>query len=129
MAKDYFKIEIDTAYADKNFRARADRRRMALFALCKEWGGIAQQSAQEDQGMAQGEGQFWTNRTTIAVRTLKGFAGMNHDRIWWGLAHRVSYGKWLELANNGEHAILGKTVRRLKPWFLDEARRVFIDTP
>jgi hypothetical protein len=128
MAKDYFGINIpkaDLVNADTNFRALIEYQENKLYELCQKYGELAKQTAQNVQGMAQGEGYYWINRSRDAVLNLKGFAVKEGNKIGWGLAHTMEYGVYLEQANNGSHSILGRTVRMLRWDFLDEARDIF----
>lgn len=65
----------------------------------------------------------WADQTGAARRGLSASVETNGDRIALNLAHGVSYGKFLELANGGRYAIVGPTVLRWGPRLMDGLRR------
>jgi len=96
-----------------NIRGLFDKRVHAAYALCRKYAELSRQSLQDTQGLEQGEHHFWTNRTTLAIRSVIGYTifdgtveGVSFDDgshtepgyIGWGLAHTMEYGKWLEVA-------------------------------
>jgi hypothetical protein len=110
-----------------NIKGIYGEKRIAVLALCKEYAEKAKETAQESQGVEQDKGQFWTNRTSNAVRGIRGFTEQTEAYAAWGVKHTMKYGEYLELANNREHAVLEPTVRRLRPFFLDEVRDIYAD--
>jgi hypothetical protein len=113
----------------ENLTGAMGRRKTAALVICKQYALLAKKTLQDSQGMEQGEGQFWTNRTRLAVRSVHGFVvdDKSNDQIGFGLAHHVEYGKYLELAHNRKHAALEKTIKVLVPFFMDEIKKVFGD--
>jgi malate synthase len=103
------------------------RKRVAALALCKAYAETAQQTAQESQGLEQGAGRFWTNRTSLAVKGIRGFTEQSDAYAAWGIKHTMPYGKDLELRNNRERAVLEPTVRELAADFMDEVRSIYAD--
>jgi hypothetical protein len=99
----------------------------AALALCKKYAELAKKNLRDSQGLAQGEGQFWTNQTTMAVRSAFGYTITDLDCVGWGLAHGMEYGEYLELANNRKHEAIRPTVQVLVPWFLDDLRKIYAD--
>jgi hypothetical protein len=102
-------------------------KRRAVLALCKEYAEKAKQTAQESQGLEQGKGLVWTNRTSLAVKGIRGFTDMTKAYALWGIKHTMPYGVDLEIANNRKRAVLEPTVRKLAPEFMEEVRKVYGD--
>ena len=115
----------DVGKVKVNIRNLLGRKYDVALALCNRYAQLAQKTARDRQGKEQGKGQFWTNRTSMAVKSMFGFVIDDSKHVGWGVAHRMDYGKWLEFANNRKHAMLEKTVRVLSPQFFDELRRVY----
>jgi hypothetical protein len=109
----------------RNIEEVFKRRKEASLSLCKKYALLAKQTLHANQGLAQDEGKFWTNQTTLAIKTVFGFTEDFGDSVCWGIAHHMEYGKWLELANNRKHAALEPTLKLLVPFFMDDVRKVF----
>lgn len=66
----------------------------------------------------------WKNQSYAAEQGLYG------EFRWQGTqgiirhGHRVNYGVWLELANDGRYAILEKTLNELSPEFLSRVKQI-----
>jgi len=66
----------------------------------------------------------WKNQSYAAEQGLYG------KFVWKGTqgiiehGHRVDYGVWLELANDGKYAILEKTLNELSPEFLNRVKQI-----
>ena len=97
----------------------------AAYALCRKYALMAQRTAKAKQGLEQGEGYYWINRTSEAAKGLHGFAVQEKQYAGWGLMHTKEYGRWLELANNREHAVLEPTVRELAPAFMEDVGKIY----
>ena len=110
-----------------NIDAAFGRRKAAATLLCRKYARLAESTLKNSQGNAQGEGQFWTNQTSNAINTVFGFTEDHGDSVAFGIAHRMEYGYYLEFANNRKHAALGKTLRVLVPFFMDEVRKVYAE--
>jgi hypothetical protein len=113
----------------ENLTGAMGRRKAAALVICKRYALLSKRLLQQTQGMVQGEGTFWTNRTRLAIRSVYGFPidDKANGTIGFGLAHGVEYGKYLELAHNRKHAALEKTVKAQVPYFMDEIKKVFGD--
>ena len=104
------------------------RKAVAAFALCQKYAEWSKQILQERQGTAQEqEGEFWTNRTSLAIRSAQGYAKAVGKSIGWGLSHRVEYGPYLELANNRSHEALRPVVYDLIPEFLSDLKKIYAE--
>lgn len=101
------------------------KRAVDVQALCCEYAQLAKRILQEKQGLEQNNGYYWTNRTSMAIKSARGFTDSGPDYAGWGLAHTVEYGRWLELANNRIHAALEPTVRELAPVFMKKVRKIY----
>ena len=63
----------------------------------------------------------WTDRTNQAKATLSARVSRPNDNtIRITLAHGVSYGIWLELANGKNYAIIGPTIQKEGPRVVEE---------
>ena len=60
----------------------------------------------------------WTDRTTMARKSLRGEAEKTDNGVRITLSHGVDYGKWLELAHEKRYAILEETVQNVSPEIL-----------
>jgi len=93
----------------KNLKDWAERRRAAIVGLAQEWAGKLEAQMKEEQNQEK----YWKNRTHNAKNGLFGeveISGLRRDEVLIKLAHSVEYGVFLELANDGEHAILKPTL-------------------
>jgi hypothetical protein len=124
---DYTKRSVDQVIVNIN-KVIFGKKYDATLALCKRYAALAQRTARDSQGLEQGGGQFWTNRTRMAVKSMFGYTIADNEAVGFGLAHGMEYGKYLEFANNRKHSMLEKTVRVLTPQFLDELQRIYADT-
>jgi hypothetical protein len=114
----------------ENLNGAMGRRKTAALVICKKYALLSKQKLQQDQGLEQNvKGEFWTNRTSEAIKTVFGFPvdDKSSGTIGFGLAHHKTYGKYLELAHNRKHAALEKTVKALVPDFIDDIKKVFSD--
>jgi len=67
----------------------------------------------------------WIDRTGDARRLLTGKVIDDGEALGVSLAHRVEYGKHLETANDGKHAILKPTIEGLRSDFFATVRKFF----
>ena len=75
---------------------------------------------------ATSPGDPWTNRSFRAARTVYADAGASSEGgAYFNLYHTMSYGAYLELANNRQHAVLEPTVRGLAPEFMAGIKRIY----
>ena len=116
-------------------------RAIAAAALCAKYAKRVEQDFREKQHVGQGvRGAFWTNQTSMAAERVRGYwfldgkingitlyGGERVGSVGWGLAHTMEYGKWLELARNGQNAALEKTVTPLVEPFLADLRKIYAD--
>jgi hypothetical protein len=111
-----------------NIEAAFKRRKNAALVLCKKYALVAQQQLLEHQGTEQlQEGAFWTNRTSLAVKGIVPLTDQDDQSVYFGLAHTMEYGKYLELANNREHESLRPVLRSVLPDFMQEVRKLYED--
>ena len=60
----------------------------------------------------------WTNRTGNARQGLTGFSYVQLPKMFVALFHKVIYGKYLELSNDGKFAIIEQTLNKTRnDWF------------
>ncbi len=61
---------------------------------------------------------IWNNITGDARKGLTGLATVKLPMMFISLFHKMIYGKWLELANDGKFGILEKTLNEKRAeWF------------
>ena len=70
-------------------------------------------------------GSPWTNRTFRAARGIYANVGSDNESVWVNLYHTMSYGVYLELANNRKHAIIEPIIRQLAPEFIARVKAVY----
>lgn len=66
----------------------------------------------------------WTDRTHHAKQGLYGKVRREGTKFIIEHGHRVDYGVWLELANDGRYAILEKTLNELSPEFRNRVKQI-----
>jgi len=73
-----------------------------------------------------GDRSPWTKLTGEARKLLKGYVIKKDENnmLGFGVAHRVSYGAYLEFANSGRHAILRPTIEALRLKFFNEVKKI-----
>jgi len=91
----------------RNLENWAYRRRAAVIALAKDWAGKLEGRAKQNAP--------WKDRTGNARNGLKGEVAVGANEVKIALAHSVDYGVFLELANDGKHAILKPTLDAAAP--------------
>jgi hypothetical protein len=101
------------------------RRKNSLFNLCRKYANKSEKYIKDMQTSEQGKGEWWTNQTSQAIKLITGFTMKSGDYVGWGVAHRVEYGVYLELANNREHAVLLPTIQKYTPQFLADAKKIW----
>ena len=70
-------------------------------------------------------GTPWINRSSRAARSVSADAGRDSESVYFNMFHTMSYGVYLELANNREHAVIEPIVRSLAPEFLEKVKRIY----
>jgi len=95
----------------RNLHRWADRKKAATIALAQNWAGRLEGQMKSEQA----SGTYWINRTHAALQGLSGQASVGRDAVRIVLAHGVDYGVYLELARDGQNAILGPTLNAAAP--------------
>jgi len=67
----------------------------------------------------------WTNRTKWAASGVHSYIDITPNEAAVGLYHTMSYGVYLELANNRRYAIIEPLVRKHAPKLMEELKRLF----
>jgi len=71
-------------------------------------------------------GMPWVNRSFRAARSVYADAGINDQGdLYFSMYHTMSYGVYLELANNRRHAVLEPIVREHAPEFLARIKGIY----
>jgi len=112
--------------ADKviqNLRGWADRKKAATIALAQNWAGTLEGQMKREQS----QGRYWINRSHKALLGLRGEAVVSRNVVRIVLAHSMEYGIFLELCNDGKHAILAPTLNAAAAEILDSYRKVWGD--
>jgi len=131
MAKPNIIIDVSIEKVAANINSMFANRKAAMAALCHRYKLLAERSAQDKQGKAQGKGNLWTNRTSDAIQGVQGIAEHDADGVRWGLEHTAEYGKWLEkMGKDPSNAtvvgpLLEPTVRGLHRDFQADAEAIF----
>lgn len=79
-----------------------ERKKAGLYALLLNWAGTM-------EGYAKSHAP-WTDRTSHARQSLHGGVDVRGDQQVLYLSHGVEYGIWLELAHDGNYAIVRPTI-------------------
>lgn len=70
----------------------------------------------------------WTDRTNLAKLTLRARqSSISETKERITVAHGVSYGIWLELANEKKYSILKPTIDKFKPEIVSDLRYILFD--
>jgi hypothetical protein len=96
----------DIANLKNNIGNIYNRKKAAIYALCKMYAGLSLQRFRQQQAADK----FWRNRTNTAYNTVFSDAEITEDFIGFFLAQRVEYGLYLELANNRKYEAIRPTV-------------------
>jgi len=83
---------------------------------------IASQAAAKSKALPQSES--WKDDTHHARQGLYGKVKKEGSKFIIEHGHRVSYGVYLELANDGKHAVLEKTLNSLRGEFLSGVKQI-----
>ena len=67
----------------------------------------------------------WTDRTSNARQSLFGVVTKEGDNVVLILSHGVDYGVFLELANQGNFAIIGPTLQQHYSEIMEAVRGIF----
>ncbi len=67
----------------------------------------------------------WTDRTSNARQSLFGVATKEGDKVVLILSHGVDYGVFLELAHQGNFAIIGPTLQQHYGEIMQAVREIF----
>jgi hypothetical protein len=71
--------------------------------------------AEKEKTRAMSERTGWADLTADARKGIRGVAFLDEEKMGVKLAHTVEYGVYLELANDGKHAILRPVLNQLAP--------------
>lgn len=99
------------------------KKEAALYALCLNYAALALQYFRS----AQGGGRFWRNQTNQAMDRMFTDAFRDSKFIGWLMSHGVSYGVYLELANDRRHEAIRPVIQRYAGRFIAAAKRIYSD--
>ena len=114
MAKLYRKANLKKAYT---------KRQLAVIALCKYYSKLIIQDFKKEQ---EGE-KYWKNRSNFAKDLMftTVFKDLANEAVGVRMAHGVSYGVYLELANNEEHAAIRPTINKFLADFKKDLGKIY----
>lgn len=123
---------MDVTGVKQNIAGIFERRKAAVYALSLKWAAIALNYFRSVQPSApNSSGQFWHNRTAQAANRMFSDAFMEEEGdeiiIGWFMAHGVSYGPYLELANNRAHESIKPIIERYAGRFIREVQELYVD--
>ena len=105
----------------KNIKDIYNRKRRAALAICLQYASIAAKYIKD----AQASNRFWTNQTGSAKDLIFGGVIKSENEIGWFIAHGVSYGVYLEIANNRKNAVLLPTMARYYSRFIRDIQELY----
>lgn len=109
-----FKID-----AAKVIRNMAEIKQRSMFAAEK----VAENAAAKMEGEAK-RGAPWTDRTGNARQSIRGVSGWNGGKLRCGVSGNMEYSVYLELAHEGQNAILWPTVQANEAHIKEQLRKV-----
>lgn len=100
-----------------------NKKRLAVLALCKRYAARAIQDFQE----LQAEDYYWENQSHFAMDLMfaKAFQDKASDSVGFFMSHGVSYGVYLELANDELYAAIKPTINALLPDFERDLKKLW----
>jgi len=73
----------------------------------------------------QAGGMYWNNKTFNAYNEVFSDAFKDSEGVGFFISHGVTYGKYLEFANNRDHAALVPLTNEIAPRFLEDLRKLY----
>lgn len=116
-------IEDDANRVKGNIKSIYERRRQAVYALSLNYAARALNAFRA----AQGTNRFWMNQTGQARDRMFSNAELTDNVVSWFMAHGVSYGVYLELANDRQHEALRPIIAALFPRFKRDLEQIYGD--
>jgi hypothetical protein len=113
----------DVAALKTNIATVYNRKRSAVYALCKMYAGLSLQRFRQKQA----QDAFFHNRTNTAYNSIKSDAELTKEYCEFFLALTVEYGIYLELANNRAHESIRPTVMSFYSRFMRDLEAIFAD--
>ena len=104
-----------------NIDALYDRTKAAVYALCKQYAGLALQRFRQKQA----RDAYWNNQTNTAYNTVFSDAELTREYCEFFLAQSVEYGVYLELANDRKHEAIRPTVMAFYSRFMRDLEKIF----
>lgn len=98
---DVFKM--DTKSLQSGIKQMGERAQQAVLMYGKNQSKVLESYAKQNAP--------WTDRTTMARKSLRGDAEKTDSGVRISLAHGVDYGLWLELAKEKKYAIVMPTIQ------------------
>lgn len=114
-------IEDDVAKVKGNIGSIYERRRQAVYALSLNYAARALSAFRS----AQSQERFWKNQTKQALNRMFSDAQLTDNVVSWFMAHGVSYGVYLELANDRQHEALRPIIAALFPRFKRDLDQIY----
>ncbi len=110
----------DIAHTKENISLAFQQKKIKLFALSLSYAGQAINRFRSFQDTDI----FWDNQTNQAKDRMFSVAFVEKETIGWFLSHGVSYGIYLELANDRQNEAIKPIIDILAPQFFRDARSI-----
>lgn len=117
--KDVLRRQVETVM--HNIDAANVRKVIASIALCRYYSAKALETFRRFQAF----NEFWTNRTLAAYNSVFANSFAEDAEIGFFLAHGVSYGVYLELANNRKYEAIWPIIRDIDSEFEIQLRKIW----
>lgn len=119
---------MDVSGVKKNVASIYERRRAAVYAISLKWAAICLNYFRSVQpATPNSQGRFWHNKTAQAAARVFSNASIEGDLIRLFIAHGVSYGVYLELANDRKHEALRPIIQRFAGRYIAELKALYGD--
>ncbi len=103
-------------------------RRKAVLALCTAYAGkVLDKFHSEQPDALAATGEYWSNQTGTAVKTVFSKSFIEGESIGFFLSHAVEYGVYLELANSRRNEALRPLIEEFFPAFERDLRSLYAD--
>ena len=100
-----------------------EKRKKAVIALCRYYAKLVIQDFKD----LQNSNYYWENQSFFArdLMFAKQFVEDDKQVVGFFMAHGVSYGVYLELANDRKYAALKPTIDKFLPQFKEDLKKIY----
>lgn len=114
-------IDDDINKVKRNISGIYERRRVAAYAISLEFAAIALNYFRA----VQSGNKFWENQTNQAMNLFFTKAFKRGNVLGWLAAHGISYGVYLELANDRRHEAIRPVIQRFAGRFFNAVKELY----